>query len=253
MRVFGLRTSKLGVSGLGVGAPGVSKSSTSKLSSTSPSVRKFGWIILGLCLVAFACSDSGSQGERLLDIDASATVCAPRGEQAQTGLLTGTQTKLIVLPGERIRFRVYNNGNELMEFILTDQAGVALRYEKLQPGIRIINPAELALGDLRLAGDLRPTGEFEQAGDLIPAGELGLVRLAPGELATADLAHDGHEDEYGPDATEDYQYRMIIDPQSVRNMLVTFPEATEGYTLNRAICADPDSLDQIVVAEIARR
>jgi len=189
------------------------------------SIRKLGWAILGLCLFALACSGSASLSERLLDIDASETVCAPRGEPSQSSLLT----RLTILPGERIRFRVYNNSSDLMEFILTDEAGLALRYEKLQPGIRIIDPAQVSLDALRQAP------------------------LTAGELAAADLAHDGHEDEYGPDATEDYQYRMIVDPQSVRNMLVTFPEVAEGYALNKAICAHPDSLEQIVVAEISRR
>ncbi len=205
--------------------------------------RKFWRLLVGLGLVmsllAVACSGSGGISERLMDIDASENVCTLRPELTQP---VADQQRLVVKPGERIRFRVYNIGGSLIEFIVTDDAGAELRHEKLQPGIRIIDPAQVSLGEV-------PPPQA-------PAGEVWSPQpqgLASGEFAAADLAHDGHEDEVGPDATEDYTYRLIVDPDSVRNMVVTFPEVTEGYALNRAICADPDSLEQIVVTEIARR
>lgn len=179
--------------------------------------RIFPAALAALCLLAAACGGSdGTSSERLFDIEA--TTCLPR---------EGRASRILVLPGEKIRFRVYNNTSEMMEFIVTDEAGAELRREKLQPSFRIVDPAEAALGGFAGAG----------------------------EFAAAEFAHDGHEDEVGPDATEDYKYRMLIQPgpDSVRNMLITFPEIAEGYVLNRAICADPNSLTQVVVTEIARR
>lgn len=189
--------------------------------------RIFPAALAALCLLAAACGGSdGGSSERLFDIEA--TTCLPR---------EGRASRILVLPGEKIRFRVYNNTSEMMEFIVTDEAGAELRREKLQPSFRIVDPAEAALGGFVGVG-LGGPGEFAAAG-----------------FAATELAHDGHEDEVGPDATEDYKYRMLIQPgpDSVRNMLITFPEIAEGYVLNRAICADPNSLTQVVVTEIARR
>ena len=200
--------------------------------------------MLGLLLgLMAACGGSGDLSERLLDIDASETICTQRSDATQNAVGSGTKFpvlngKLIVRPGERVRLRVYSYSDKLMEIIVTDEAGVALRREKLQPGIRNIDPSENAAAVL----------PGEQA-----AGELAHL---PGEQAAGELSHEGHDDEIGPDATEDYTYRMLIDPgetYGVRNMVITFPDGSEDYVLNRLICADPNSLEQVVVAEIARR
>lgn len=193
--------------------------SRSSMKPAASAFRFFLVAIAALGLAVVACGGgSGGANERLFDIEATANTCLP---------LEGRSSRILVLPGEKIRFRVYNRTNEMMEFIVTDEAGEELRHEKLQPSFRIVDPVEAALGG---------SGEF-----------------AAGEFAAADFAHEGHEDEAGPDATEDYKYRMLVQPQSVRNMLITFPEIAEGYVLNRAICADPNSLTQVVVTEIARR
>ena len=188
--------------------------------------------VLGLLLsLMAACGGSGGLSERLIDIDASETICTQRSEATQNAIKSGTKSpvlngKLIIRPGERVRLRVYNYSDKLMEVIITDEAGVSLRQEELQPGIRNIDPSENA------------------------------AAVLPGEQASGELSHEGHEDEIGPDATEDYTYRMLIDPggaYGVRNMVMTFPDGTEDYVLSRMICADPNSLEQVLVAEIARR
>lgn len=173
-----------------------------------------------------ACGGGGGAQERLVDIHYGSTP-AGLGDNA---FVCGQQ--LSVLPGEKIRFRVFNHTDDNLEFIVTDEEGADLRRQELQPGLRII-PASLR------ASELASTE---------PAGASG----------SGEMAHAGHDDEVWPDATEDYRYRFIVDPAfgdrpNVRNELATFPDATEDYVLSRYICADPDILDQLVVSSISRR
>ena len=200
--------------------------------------------LLGLLFVGLmaACGSGGGEAqERLVDIHYGAT---PASSDANT-FVCGQ--RLSVLPGEKIRFRVYNHTAEALEFIVTDEEGADLRRQELQPGLRII-PASLSATGPAGAG---PAG-IVSAG-IVPASTKPASLSASGETA-----HAGHDDEVWPDATEDYRYRFIVDPAfgdrpNVRNELVTFPDATEDYVLSRYICAHPDILDQLVVSSISRR
>ena len=178
-----------------------------------------------------ACGGGGGAQERLVDIHYGSTP-AGLGDNA---FVCGQ--RLSVLPGEKIRFRVYNYTDENLEFIVTDEEGADLRRKELQPGLRII-PVSLR------ATEPASTGPAST----VPAGISG----------SGEMAHAGHDDEVWPDATEDYRYRFIVDPAfsdrpNVRNELVTFPDATEDYVLSRYICAHPDILDELTVSSISRR
>ena len=155
--------------------------------------------------------------------------------------------RLSVLPGEKIRFRVYNHTDDDLEFIVTDEEGADLRRQELQPGLRII-PASFT--------DTGPAGAGTDG--IVSAGIVS-VGTVPASLAVSgEMAHAGHDDEVWPDATEDYRYRFIVDPAfsdrpNVRNELVTFPDATEDYVLSRYICAHPDILEELTISSISRR
>ena len=187
------------------------------------------FLITASFLVVFlaACGGGGGDAqERLVDIHYGATP-AGLGDNA---FVCGE--RLSVLPGEKIRFRVYNYTDENLEFIVTDEEGADLRRQELQPGLRII-PVSLR--------DANPAST-------VPAGVSG----------SGEMAHAGHDDEIWPDATEDYRYRFIVDPAfsdrpNVRNELVTFPDATEDYVLSRYICAHPDILEDLTISSISRR
>ena len=197
------------------------------------------FLLLVVLLAGFlaACGSGGGDAqERLVDIHYGA---APAGSDANT-FVCGQ--RLSVLPGEKIRFRVYNYTDDNLEFIVTDEEGADLRRQELQPGLRII-PASLSATGPAGAG----TNGIVSAG-IVPASFSG----------SGEMAHAGHDDEVWPDATEDYRYRFIVDPAfddrpNVRNELVTFPDATESYVLNRYICAHPDILDELIVSSISRR
>ena len=185
--------------------------------------------LFGLIFVALlaACGGGGGDAqERLVDIHYGAT---PTSSDANT-FVCGQ--RLSALPGEKIRFRVYNHTDDDLEFIVTDEEGADLRRQELQPGLRII-PASLSA-----------------------AGPVSTASI--GSLASGEMAHAGHDDEVWPDATEDYRYRFIVDPAfgdrpNVRNELVTFPDATEDYVLSRYICAHPDILEELTISSISRR
>ena len=187
------------------------------------------FLITASFLVVFLAACGGGGGgaqERLVDIHYGATP-AGLGDNA---FVCGQQ--LSVLPGEKIRFRVYNYTDENLEFIVTDEEGADLRRQELQPGLRIIPVS------------LRAT----EPASTVPAGVAG----------SGEMAHAGHDDEVWPDATEDYRYRFIVDSAfsdrpNVRNELVTFPDATEDYVLSRYICAHPDILEELTVSSISRR
>ena len=126
-----------------------------------------------------------------------------------------------VKPGESVVFRVTNTTDSNFEVIVTDEEGVALRSS---PGY---DP------------DSRPPWEASESG-------AGSAASQPRLLVAGLLAHDGHEDEAGPNANVDYRYRMIVAENGVRIMIVTFPEIGEFAPLTHFVCAaiTPDgSLD----------
>ena len=200
--------------------------------------------LLGLLFVGLmaACGGGGGDAqERLVDIHYGAT---PASSDAST-FVCGQ--RLSVLPGEKIRFRVYNHTYDDLEFIVTDEEGADLRRQELQPGLRII-PASLR--------DTGPAGAGPDG--IVPAGIVPAGTALAGFSGSGEMAHAGHDEEIWPDATEDYRYRFIVDPAfgdrpNVRNELVTFPDATEDYVLSRYICAHPDILEQLTISSISRR
>ncbi len=118
-----------------------------------------------------------------------------------------------VEPGEFIVLRVTNTTDSDFEVIVTDEAGVALRTS---PG-------------------------YDPDGSSAPAGLVrvwaDLAGAEPRLLAAGILAHQGHEDEAGPNATADFRYRMIVAENGVRIMPVTFPEIGEFAPLTQLLCA----------------
>ena len=199
-----------------------------------PPATLFGLIFVAL--LAACGSGGGDAQERLVDIHYGAT---PTSADANT-FVCGQ--RLSALPGEKIRFRVYNHTDDDLEFIVTDEEGADLRRQELQPGLRII-PASFT--------DTGPAGAGTDG--IVSAGTVPASFSASGEMA-----HAGHDDEVWPDATEDYRYRFIVDPAfgdrpNVRNELVTFPDATEDYVLSRYICAHPDILEELTISSISRR
>ena len=122
-----------------------------------------------------------------------------------------------VEPGESIVFRVTNTTDSDFEVIVTDEAGVALRTS---PGY---DP------------DSRPAWEASQSG--AGQSDAGPAASQPRLLVAGLLAHEGHEDEAGPNANVDYRYRMIVAENGVRIMVVTFPEIGEFAPLTRILCA----------------
>ena len=205
--------------------------------------------LLGLLFVGLmaACgSGGGDEQERLVDIHYGAT---PASADANT-FVCGQ--RLSALPGEKIRFRVYNHTAEALEFIVTDEEGADLRRQELQPGLRII-PASLSAAGPAGAGP----DSIVSAGT-VPAGTVPAGTKPASLSASGETAHAGHDDEVWPDATQDYRYRFIVDPAfsdrpNVRNELVTFPDATEDYVLSRYICAHPDILEDLTISSISRR
>ena len=200
--------------------------------------------LLGLLFVALlaACGGGGGDAqERLVDIHYGAT---PTSADANT-FVCGQ--RLSALPGEKIRFRVYNHTDDDLEFIVTDEEGADLRRQELQPGLRII-PASLSAA--------RPAGAGTDG--IVSAGIVPASTKPASFSASGEIAHAGHDDEVWPDATQDYRYRFIVDPAfgdrpNVRNELVTFPDATEDYVLSRYICAHPDIKEELVISSISRR
>ena len=200
--------------------------------------------LLGLLFVGLmaACGGGGGDAqERLVDIHYGAT---PASSDAST-FVCGQ--RLSVLPGEKIRFRVYNHTYDDLEFIVTDEEGADLRRQELQPGLRII-PASLR--------DTGPAGAGPAG--IVSAGIVSAGTVPASFSGSGEMAHAGHDDEVWPDATEDYRYRFIVDPAfgdrpNVRNELVTFPDATEDYVLSRYICAHPDILENPTISSISRR
>ena len=155
-----------------------------------------------VAIVLFAGDGDEPLPSRSVDVAAGAEGCAPHDFN--------------VKPGERVIFRVTNSTDSDFEVIVTDEGGVALRTSPdYQPGDPI--PGAALSAGLSLSG-------------------VGL----PG-VPQDQLAHEGHGDEVGPNATEDFRYRMIVAENGVRIMAVTFPEVGEFAPFTRFICAAVDS------------
>ena len=158
------------------------------------------WI--AVAMVLFVGGDEALPPPRPEEITASAGGCDP--------------LDFSVEPGESVVFRVTNTTDSDFEVIVTDEAGVALRTS---PGYDPDNPVN--------------PGAW---GSIAPVAADGGGRR-PQLLAAGLLAHDGHEDEEGPNATADFRYRMIVAENGVRIMIVTFPEIGEFAPLTRILCA----------------
>ena len=170
-------------------------------------------------------------------------VLSPRRPVEVTAGTDGCRPQsLAVEPGERIVLRVTNSTDSDFEVIVTDGAGVALRTsEGYDPD--------------RPAGSSAPGGivpiavgrGYGSPAKILPVAAGPAGRAAPPDLQVAGmLAHGGHEDEAGPNATADFRFRMIVAENGVRIMPVTFPEIGESAPLTRFLCAaiGPDgSLD----------
>lgn len=167
----------------------------------------WGGVAVGLAWVAVAMviflgDDEDPPPPRAVEVTAGARGCQP--------LAFGVE------PGERVVLRVTNTTDSDFEVTVTDEAGVALR---MAPGY---DPE-------------RPEG----AG---APWRTDMVVADPGPidsqwLVAGVFAHEGHEDEEGPNATADFRYRMIVAENGVRIMLVTFPEIGEFAPLTRFVCA----------------
>ena len=153
-------------------------------------------------LLLSGCSSSSfsSSAPRLVDISAAL--------QAEANIITCTPNEISVLPGEVIRFRITNSTTQQIEFIVTGDKGRNLRRQATP---QINNPGpETGIQKISLPA----AHDFFAARDFF-------------------VAHDGHEDEAGPNATADFPYRILIDGKTneidgKRTMVVTFPEIGEA-------------------------
>ncbi len=164
-------------------------------------------VAVGLAWIAVAMVVFLGDGEEL---------SPPRPEDIAAGRAGCVPRDFSVAPGESVGFRVTNTTDRDFEVIVTDEAGVALRTS---PGYDPDNPVN--------------SGAW---GSIVPVAADGGGRR-PELLAAGLLAHDGHETEVGPNATEDFRYRMIVAENGVRTMVVTFPEIGEFAPLTRLLCA----------------
>ncbi len=167
----------------------------------------WGGVAVGLAWVAVAMVVFGGDDEdppppRPVEVTAGAEGCRPLAFEVE--------------PGERVVLRVTNTTGSDFEVIVTDEAGLALR---LSPGYDPDSP--------------EGAGTRGRA-DMVVADP---ARIDPQLLLAGVFAHEGHEDEAGPNATADFRYRMIVAENGVRIMLVTFPEIGEFDPLTRLVCA----------------
>ena len=158
------------------------------------------WIVIAL--VVFSGDDEDAPLPRPVEVTAGTDGCRPQ--------------TFTVEPGEFIVVRVTNTTDSDFEVIVTDEAGVTLRTS---PGYDPDGPV----------GSSAPAGLVRVWADLAGA--------EPRLLAAGILAHQGHEDEAGPNATADFLHRMIVAENGVRIMPVTFPEIGEFAPLTRLLCA----------------
>ena len=160
------------------------------------------WV--AVAMVLFLGDDEDLPPPRPVEVTAGADGCRPLGFGVE--------------PGEPVVLRVTNTTDSDFEVIVTDEAGVALRTS---PGYDPDSPEGV--------GAPEPEAPVPVVAD--PA------RLGPRLQIAGFLAHEGHEDEAGPNATADFRYRMIVAENGVRIMPVTFPEIGEFAPLTRLLCA----------------
>lgn len=159
-----------------------------------------------------AVSCSHSISDRLVEISAQPGGANSPASDSSDLSPNCTPDNLVVRPGERIRFRMTNFTDKQIEFIVVTEEKRDLR--------RNINTiSETIRSGLR---------------------QISILQI-----------HDGHEGEEGPDKTEDYLYRMIIQAAIVgfpgkRTMVVTFPEAGEAVEFQYFLCSylDAPELDE---------
>ena len=165
------------------------------------------WV--AIAMVVFLGDDEELPPPRPVEVIADAAGCEP--------------LDFSVAPGERVVFRVTNVTDRDFEVIVTDEAGVARRTA---PGYDPENPPNAGTrgSDAGTWGSVvEVSGYAGGPGPRLPAAGI--------------LAHDGHEEEEGPNATADFRYRMIVAESGVRIMIVTFPEIGEFDPLTRILCA----------------
>ena len=133
-------------------------------------------------------------------------------------------SSIVVQPGELIRFLINNDSGMDLEFIVTNPTGVKKREETLVPqNIEV---------DLAIKPNQASQIEFIQV-------------------------HGGHDGELGPNASKDFRYRILLEPQNFeqvisRSMVVTFPEVGEADPLTHFVCTNPDSY-RLQINTILRR
>lgn len=167
------------------------------------------WVII--VVVFFLRNEEESTPPRLLEMTADNSGCRPQSVSVQ--------------PGEKVRFLLSNLTDDPMEMIVTDSEGIDLRTSA-----GYAPPPPAAEVDL----------SWGAAPEDVPEGGL-LSEIRPFSAAflpfDVEVAHDGHEDEVGPDANADFRYRLVVSPNGVRPMLVTFPEIGEDLPrLTRFSC-----------------
>ena len=167
----------------------------------------WGGVAVGLAWVAVA---------MVLFLDDEGDPPPPRPVEVTAGAEGCRPLAFGVEPGESVVLRVTNTTDSDFEVIVTDEAGLALRTS---PGYDPDSP------------------EGAGAPGQVETVAAGPGRLGPPLLVAGLLAHEGHEDEAGPNATADFRYRMIVAENGVRIMLVTFPEVGEFNPLTRLVCA----------------
>ena len=185
------------------------------------------WIPVAVVLLVR--EDEGLPAPRVFEMLAEAEGCRPKN--------------LAVQPGERIRFLLENRTNAAVELLFSDEAGVDLRTS---PGY---DPDQLSAQTAPVSGGWSYP---EESSGGLAAGSPRLLNLAAfvpapssalagGALRSdeAQFAHDGHEEEKGPNANADFPYRLVVAANGgVRNMVVTFPEIGEDLPrLSRFVCA----------------
>lgn len=166
------------------------------------------WVIIVVVLLLR--NDEASTPPRLLEMTADNSGCRPQSVSVQ--------------PGEKVRFLLSNLTGDPMEMIVTDSEGIDLRTSAgYAPPPPVADGAEVGLS----------RGAASEGGLLVEIRPVSAAFL-PFDV---EVAHDGHEDEIGPDANADFRYRLVVSPNGVRPMLVTFPEIGEDLPrLTRFSC-----------------
>ena len=166
------------------------------------------WVIIVVVLLLR--NDEASTPPRLLEMTADNSGCRPESVSVQ--------------PGEKVRFLLSNLTDDPMEMIVTDSEGIDLRTSAgYAPPPPVADGAEGGLS----------RGAASEEGLLVEIRPVSDAFL-PFDV---EIAHDGHEDEIGPDANADFRYRLVVSPNGVRPMLVTFPEIGEDLPrLTRFSC-----------------